>query len=83
MVIRSRKVNIIENLQHVVIGKFLYKCFDLEELRTLVLTPCNIKGDCQIDLLTRNQYVVIIIGRFVNLTLKATYYIKAKDEYSY
>ncbi|KAH0672559.1 hypothetical protein KY290_024786 [Solanum tuberosum] len=40
------KMNTIENIQHVIVGKFSYGWPDLDELRTSIPAQCNIKGDC-------------------------------------
>ncbi|KAH0677655.1 hypothetical protein KY285_025456 [Solanum tuberosum] len=42
------KMNTIENMQHVIVGKFSYGWPDLDEMRTSIPAQCNIKGDCQI-----------------------------------
>lgn len=39
------KMNIIENLQYAVIGKFSYGWPSLEELRSQIPKQCNIKGE--------------------------------------
>ncbi|KAG5605597.1 hypothetical protein H5410_027089 [Solanum commersonii] len=75
------KMNTIENMQHVIIGKLLYGWLDLDELRTSIPAQCNIKGDCQIGYF-RNRHILIRLALkedFINLTSKPAYYIKAKD----
>lgn len=41
-----RSMNIVENLQHEVIGKFSYGWPNLVELRKIPPAQCNIKGEC-------------------------------------
>ncbi|KAH0669203.1 hypothetical protein KY285_023362 [Solanum tuberosum] len=52
------RMNILEDLQYAVIGKFSYGWPELEELRTIIPRQCNIKGECKIGLL-RNRHVLI------------------------
>ncbi|KAF3667635.1 hypothetical protein FXO38_08480 [Capsicum annuum] len=42
------RMNMIENFQYAVIGKFTYEWLDLKELRLIIPQQCDIKGDCQI-----------------------------------
>ncbi|WMV29499.1 hypothetical protein MTR67_022884 [Solanum verrucosum] len=75
------KMKTIENMQHVIVGKFSYGWPDLDELRTSISAQCNIKGDCQIGYF-RNRYILIRLALkedFINLTSKPAYYIKAKN----
>ncbi|KAH0644843.1 hypothetical protein KY284_032727 [Solanum tuberosum] len=79
------RMNILEDLQYAVIGKFSYGWPELEELRTILPHQCNIKGECKIGLL-RNRHILIILDQkadFINLMSKSIYYILAKDGYSY
>ncbi|KAH0709248.1 hypothetical protein KY284_010675 [Solanum tuberosum] len=49
------RMNIIENLQYVVFGKFSYGWPDIEELHIQIPKQCNVKGDCKIDLEVVNE----------------------------
>lgn len=51
-------MNQIENLQFLLIRKFIYECTDLEELRLIIPKQCDIKGDFQLGLL-RNNHILI------------------------
>ncbi|KAK4729999.1 hypothetical protein R3W88_022987 [Solanum pinnatisectum] len=78
-------MNILEDLQYAVVGKFSYGWPELEELRTCMPQQCTIKGECRIGLL-RNRHVLIRLDQqedFINLMSKGIYYILAKDGYSY
>ncbi|KAK4736949.1 hypothetical protein R3W88_000646 [Solanum pinnatisectum] len=78
-------MNILEDLQYAVIGKFSYGWPELEELRTTLPHQCNIKGECKIGFL-RNWHILIRLDQhtdFINLMSKSIYYIMAKDGYSY
>ncbi|KAH0729949.1 hypothetical protein KY289_001137 [Solanum tuberosum] len=62
-------MNIMENLQYVVIGKFSYECLELDELRRIIPKQCNIKGACQIELVMKHHrlwhgYPSLIFGLF-------------------
>ncbi|KAG5576187.1 hypothetical protein H5410_056321 [Solanum commersonii] len=66
------KMNIMENLQLAVVGKFSYGWPELEELRIQIPKQCGIKGDCRIGLL-RNRHILIRLNRmedFVNIMAK-------------
>ncbi|KAH0754526.1 hypothetical protein KY290_024796 [Solanum tuberosum] len=79
------RMNSLEDLQYVVVGKFSYGWPELEELRTSIPRQCNIKGECKLGLL-RNRHVLIRLDQqedFINLMSKGIYYILAKDGYSY
>jgi len=79
------RMNILEDLQYAVIGKFSYGWPELEELRTILPHQCNIKGECKIGLL-RNRHILIRLDQkadFINLMSKSIYYTLAKDGYSY
>lgn len=53
---KVKRMNTLKNLQYALIGMFSYGWPELEELRKLIPTQCNIKGDCKIGLL-RNSHV--------------------------
>ncbi|KAG5602026.1 hypothetical protein H5410_033396 [Solanum commersonii] len=79
------RMNIIENLQYAVVGKFSYGWPDLDELRIQISKQCNVKGDCKIELL-RKRHILIRFTRdedFINMMSKPTHYILSKDGYSY
>lgn len=78
-------MDVRENLQHVVVGKFSYGWPGLDELRSIIPTQCGTKGDCQIGLF-RNRHVLIRLSlkeNFINFTSKAAYYLKSKDGGAY
>lgn len=76
-----RNMNIAENLQYAVIGKFTYGWPDLDELRKILPKQCNVKGQCQIGLL-RHRHVLIqcdLFEDFVTLMSKPSYQIVDKN----
>ncbi|KAG5571228.1 hypothetical protein H5410_060994 [Solanum commersonii] len=78
-------MDVVGNLQHVVVGKFSYGWPKMEELRSIIPTQCNIKGDCHIGLF-RNRHALIRLSLkedFINVTSKVAYYLKSKDGNSY
>ncbi|KAK4719583.1 hypothetical protein R3W88_017921 [Solanum pinnatisectum] len=78
-------MNVLENLQYTVIGKFSYGWPQLEELRKLIPSQCQIKGTCQIGLL-RNRHVLIrlkLFEDFVNIMAKPSYYITDRKGFAY
>ncbi|KAG5599716.1 hypothetical protein H5410_031086 [Solanum commersonii] len=80
-----KKMNIMENLQLAVDGKFSYGLPELEELRIQIPKQCGIKGDYRIGILT-NRHILIRLNRmedFVNNMAKNVYYIMAKDGYAH
>lgn len=75
------RMNIIENLQYAVVGKFSYGWPELEDLRFQIPKQCNIKGECKIGLL-RNRHILMrftLQEDFINMMSKSGYYILAKD----
>ncbi|KAH0748041.1 hypothetical protein KY290_027273 [Solanum tuberosum] len=79
------RMNILENLQYAVVGKFSYGWLDMEELRKLIPSQCGIKGECQIGFFL-NRHVLIrltLMEDFVNLTSRGAYFITDKEGYSY
>ncbi|WMV25600.1 hypothetical protein MTR67_018985 [Solanum verrucosum] len=79
------RMNVIENLQFAVIGKFSYGWPELDDLRVQIPKQLQIKGDCNIGLL-RNRHILIILSQmkdFINIMSKNTNYIIAKDGYAY
>ncbi|WMV09736.1 hypothetical protein MTR67_003121 [Solanum verrucosum] len=66
-----------ENLQYAVVGKFSYGWPDIRELRRLIPKQCDLKGECNVGLLT-NIYVLIratLLEDYVNLLSKPVFYI--------
>ncbi|KAF3665032.1 hypothetical protein FXO38_09813, partial [Capsicum annuum] len=57
----AQKINVIEDLQFVVIGKFSYGCPELEDLRIQISKQCKVKGDCKISLL-RNRHILMRVN---------------------
>ncbi|KAF3650075.1 hypothetical protein FXO37_18618 [Capsicum annuum] len=79
------RMNIIENLQYAIIGKFSYSWSELSELRDLIPKQCGIKGECKIGFL-RNRHILMrfdLEEDFINIMSKNAYYINAKDGNSY
>lgn len=79
------RMNVIEGLQYVVVGKFSYGWSDLQELRRIIPVQCENKGDCNAGFL-RDMHMLnrlTLWEDFINLTSKSPYYIKAKDGYEH
>ncbi|KAG5575476.1 hypothetical protein H5410_055610 [Solanum commersonii] len=53
------RMNVIENLQYGIIGKFSYGWPDLDDLRMQIPKQLKIIGDCSIGLL-RNRHINLI-----------------------
>lgn len=51
-------MNISQNLQYAVVGKFSYGWPDLDELKRTLPEQCNIKSECQIGLLTYRHILI-------------------------
>lgn len=72
------RMNYIEDLQYVVIGKFSYEWSDLEELRKIIPKQCEVKGDYQIGLF-RSKHILIRLTQqedFVNLISRGAFNIR-------
>ncbi|KAG5619978.1 hypothetical protein H5410_005196 [Solanum commersonii] len=70
-----------ENLQYTIIGKFSYGWPDIQELRTLIPKQCELKGECNIGLLS-NIHVLIRMSNledYVNLLSKPAFYIAHRN----
>ncbi|WMV24640.1 hypothetical protein MTR67_018025 [Solanum verrucosum] len=70
-----------ENLEYAVIGKFSYGWPDIQELRRLIPKQCELKGDCNIGLLS-NRHVLIratLLEDYVHLLSKPAFYISHKN----
>ncbi|WMV41340.1 hypothetical protein MTR67_034725 [Solanum verrucosum] len=69
-----------ENLEFAVIGKFSYGWPDIQDLRKIIPKQCELKGECNIGLLS-NRYILIrasCLEDYVNLLSKPAYYIMHK-----
>ncbi|KAH0761589.1 hypothetical protein KY290_017662 [Solanum tuberosum] len=80
-----QRMNILENLQYAVVGKFSYGAPDINEIRDLIPKQCGLSGSCQIGLL-RNRHVLIrcdLMEDYIKILSKNSYYIIAKDGYAY
>ncbi|WMV42617.1 hypothetical protein MTR67_036002 [Solanum verrucosum] len=80
-----QRMNILENLQYAVVGKFSYGAPDINEIRDLIPKQCGLLGSCQIGLL-RNRHVLIrcdLMEDYIKILSKNSYYIIAKDGYAY
>ncbi|KAH0651620.1 hypothetical protein KY290_032943 [Solanum tuberosum] len=66
-----------ENLEYAVIGKFSYGWPDIQDLRKLIPKQCELKGECNIGLLS-NRHVLIratLLEDYVHLLSKPAFYI--------
>ncbi|XP_049378009.1 uncharacterized protein LOC125842724 [Solanum stenotomum] len=66
-----------ENLQYAVIGKFSYGWPDIHDLRKIIPTQCELKGECSIGLLS-NRHILIrasLMEDYVHLLSKLVFYI--------
>ncbi|KAH0669305.1 hypothetical protein KY285_023463 [Solanum tuberosum] len=66
-----------ENLEYAVIGKFSYGWPDIQDLRKLIAKQCELKGECNIGLLS-NRHVLIratLLEDYVHLLSKPAFYI--------
>lgn len=78
-------MNIIENLQYAIVGKFSYGWSELSELRDFIPKQCGISGACKIGFL-RNRHILMrfdLNEDFIDIMSKSAYYITAKDDSSY
>ncbi|WMV24571.1 hypothetical protein MTR67_017956 [Solanum verrucosum] len=77
-------MNILENLQLVVVGKFSYGAPDIYELRSSIPNLCGIIGGVRLDI-----FLINILMRFdrmedyIKILSKTSYYIIAKDGFAY
>ncbi|KAF3665760.1 hypothetical protein FXO38_09412 [Capsicum annuum] len=72
-----------ENLQYAIVGKKIYSWPDIHDLRKLIPSQCEIKGDCSIGFLC-NHHVLIRCTQledYIQLLSKPAYYIKDKHMY--
>ncbi|KAG5600400.1 hypothetical protein H5410_031770 [Solanum commersonii] len=80
-----QRMNIIENLQYAVVGKFSYGAPEINEIRKLIPKQCGIIRGCQIGYL-RNRHILMrfdCIENYIRILFKNLYYIIAKDGYAY
>jgi len=73
-----------ENLEYAVIGKFSYGWPDIQDLRKLIPKQCELKGDCNIRLLS-NRHVLIratLLEDYIHLLSKPAFYI-TQNNWSY
>ncbi|KAH0752210.1 hypothetical protein KY285_005358 [Solanum tuberosum] len=66
------RMNVIENLQYAIVGKFSYGWPEVSELRDLIPKQCGIKGDCKIGFL-RNRHILMrfeLVEDFINIMSK-------------
>ncbi|WMV57128.1 hypothetical protein MTR67_050513 [Solanum verrucosum] len=79
------RMNIKQNLEFAIIGKFSYGWPDLEFLRKAIPSQCGIKGECMVGLL-RNRHILIRLSSmedYINIISKGVYYITCSEGYSY
>ncbi|XP_059315752.1 uncharacterized protein LOC132066461 [Lycium ferocissimum] len=79
------RMNLIEELNYAVVGKFSHGWLDLEELRMVMAKQYGIKGDCRIGLL-RHRHILMcfeLLEDFITMTSKGVHYINSKDGYYY
>ncbi|KAG5611553.1 hypothetical protein H5410_022834 [Solanum commersonii] len=70
-----------ENLEYAVIGKFSYGWPEIQDLRKLIPKQCELKGECNIGLLS-NRHVLIramLLEDYVHLLSKPAFYITQKN----
>ncbi|KAG5616263.1 hypothetical protein H5410_016087 [Solanum commersonii] len=70
-----------ENLEYAVIGKFSYGWPDIQELRKLIPKQCELKGECNIGLLS-NRHILIratLLEDYVHLLSKPAFFIAHKN----
>uniref|UniRef100_M1DEC4 DUF4283 domain-containing protein n=1 Tax=Solanum tuberosum TaxID=4113 RepID=M1DEC4_SOLTU len=79
-----QRMNVLENLQLVVVGKFSYGAPNIYELRSSIPKLCGIIGDVRLDI-----FLINILMRFdrmedyIKILSKTSYYIIANDGFSY
>ncbi|KAK4732458.1 hypothetical protein R3W88_025446 [Solanum pinnatisectum] len=78
------QMNVKENLQYAVVGKFSYGWPDIQDLRNLIPKQCELKGELNIGLLS-NRYILIRGSKledYVRVLSKPQFYI-THNHYSY
>lgn len=78
------RMNVIEELQFAIVGKFSYGWPELDDLHIQLPKQLKVKGDCKIGLL-RNHILLRfeLMEDFINVMAKNVYYIAAKDGHFY
>lgn len=79
------QMNIKEDLQYAVVGKFAHGWPEMDDLRDAIPKQCNIKSKCKIGLF-RNRHILIRLylkEDYINLISKGAFYITCKEGYSY
>lgn len=74
---RGNRSDDYESLQFAVVGKFSYGWSKIHDLRKMIPTQCELKGDCQIGLLS-SRHVLIrasLLNDYVHLLSKFAFYI--------
>ncbi|KAK6793516.1 hypothetical protein RDI58_006969 [Solanum bulbocastanum] len=82
---KIQRMNILENLQLAVVGKFSYGAPDIYELRSLIPNQYGITGGCQFGYL-RNRHILMRFNRmedYIKILSKTSYYIITKDGFAY
>lgn len=72
-----------ESLQFVVVEKFSYGWLKIQDLRKLIPTQCELKGECKIGLLI-NRHILIrasLLEDYVHLFLKPAFYITQRHKF--
>lgn len=79
------RMNVIEGLQYVVVGKFAYEWPELLEIRRIVPSQYGIKGECNITSLEIDIFLFDshLWQDFIDFMSKGTYYAKDKAGYKY
>ncbi|KAK4726324.1 hypothetical protein R3W88_031241 [Solanum pinnatisectum] len=70
-----------ENLEYAVIGKFSYGWSAIQDLRKLIPKQCELKGECNIGLLS-NRHVLIratLLEDYADLLSKSAFYITQRN----
>ncbi|KAH0749082.1 hypothetical protein KY290_028314 [Solanum tuberosum] len=66
-----------ENLEYAMIEKFSYEWPEIQDLRKLISKQCELKGDCNIGLLSNRRVLirVTLLEDYVHLLSKSAFYI--------
>lgn len=78
-------MNINENLQFAIVGKFPYGWPELTKLREQIPVQYGVKADCKVGFL-HNKHVLIrleLMKDFIKIMSKSAYYIAIKDRQLY
>lgn len=76
-----KRMIVNENLQYAVIRKFLYGWHDIQDLRKLIPKQCDLKGECNIGMLSSRHILIRASNMedYVNLLSKPAFYITRKN----